>query len=77
MDEAMLAALDRVAKGRGKRALRGGRPNRSQMVRQAVSEFLARHARGEAESAEWEVWLANLDRINRQSAALVAEQAEP
>ncbi len=77
IDEASLAAVDRLAQAAGHR--RGGRKtaNRSEVVRQAVSEFLARHRRREREERDRRILSAHRDEIERQAAALLAEQAEP
>ncbi len=77
IDEASLAAVDRVARAAGHR--RGGRKtaNRSEVIRRAVKEFLARRQRREREEQDRRVLSAHRDDIERQAAALVAEQAEP
>jgi metal-responsive CopG/Arc/MetJ family transcriptional regulator len=76
IDEASLAAVDRLAHATGRR--RGGRrtANRSAVVRQAVKEFLARHQRREREEQDRRILSAHRDEIERQAAALLAEQAE-
>jgi hypothetical protein len=78
IDEKTLAALDRLSRGRpasrGRKVQRG---NRSAVVRIALQEFLATREKATREAAEWEIWTKNIDRLNREAAALVAEQAEP
>jgi metal-responsive CopG/Arc/MetJ family transcriptional regulator len=73
IDEASLAAVDRLARaaGRGRKAA-----NRSEVIRKAVKEFLARKQRREREERDRRVLAAHRDEIERQAAALVAEQAE-
>lgn len=77
MDESSLAALDRMAQAGGRR--RGGKkgPNRSEVVRRAVQEFIARQQRREREAKDGRILRAHRDLIARQAALLVAEQAEP
>jgi len=77
IDEASLAAVDRLARATGSR--RGGRKraNRSSVVRQALQEFLARQVRHEREEEDRRILAAHRDAIGRQAAALLAEQAEP
>ncbi len=76
IDEASLAAVDRLAQGSGRRRGPTKRANRSEVVRQAVKEFLARHGRREREEQDRRVLSAHRDDIERQAAALVADQAE-
>ena len=77
MDEASLAAVDRLAQSAGRQ--RGGKKtaNRSELVRRAVREFIDRQRRREREEADRRILAAHRDRIERQAEALVAEQAEP
>ena len=76
IDEQTLEALDRLSQGPGRKTkARAG--NRSKLVRQALQEFLARAQKAEREQAEWQVWSKNIDRLNRDAAAAVADQAEP
>jgi hypothetical protein len=46
-------------------------------VRQALQEFLARQVRHEREEEDRRILAAHRDAIGRQTAALLAEQAEP
>ncbi|OGQ13291.1 MAG: hypothetical protein A2138_27980 [Deltaproteobacteria bacterium RBG_16_71_12] len=76
IENTMLERLDglvRAAPRRGRRA----RPNRSEMVREALRRYLAEREREVREEAERKIWARHLGRINRQAASLVAEQAEP
>ncbi|MHB8873846.1 MAG: hypothetical protein ACYC8T_09200 [Myxococcaceae bacterium] len=79
IDEPTLIALDRYAAelsrdGGGK----GKRPrNRSQIIRVAVQAFVAQQERLRREELERGVWAAHRARLNRQAAAVVADQAEP
>ncbi len=76
IDETSLAAIDQLARGAGRRPP-GKRANRSELVRRAVREFIARHQRLEREEKDRRILSAHRDLIERQAAALVAEQAEP
>ena len=75
IDEASLAAIDQMARGTGRRGVRPA--NRSEVVRRAVQEFVARHRRLELEESDRRVLAAHRELLARQAAALVAEQAEP
>jgi len=77
IDEESLADVDRLAQAAGRR--RGGKKtaNRSEVVRRAVSEFIARQRKRDREENDRRILAAHRDRIDRQAAALVAEQAEP
>jgi metal-responsive CopG/Arc/MetJ family transcriptional regulator len=76
IDETSLAAVDRLAQAAGRR--RGGRKtaNRSEVVRRAVREYIARQRRHEREGRDGRILSAHRDRIEREAEALVAEQAE-
>jgi len=71
IDEPTILALDRL--------LRGGRKQRkrSELVRQALAEFLARRAREEREERERAAIARHRVLLARQAKALVAEQARP
>lgn len=76
IDEDSLAAIDRLARtARGGRSGKG-RPSRSEVIRQALREFIARHRRREREESDRRVLAANRERIERQLNALVADQAD-
>ena len=77
IDEASLAAVDRLAQAAGRRQGRGRKTNRSEVVRRAVQEFLERQRRHEREERDRRILSAHRDEIGRQGASLVAEQAEP
>jgi len=68
IDEASLAALDRLA--------RGGR-NRSELVRQAVSELVKRLEREGREAVERRALSRSKRALSRETAALVRDQAKP
>ena len=51
--------------------------SRSEVVRQAVHEFVARLERMGEEERERKVFRRHRSRLNRQAAALVKEQARP
>ena len=77
IDEPTLRMLDRLVSSRGRGGSRRARPprSRSEIVRLALQEFLARREQREREQAEWEIWSRHLATINRDAAALVTEQA--
>jgi len=77
IDEASLAAVDRLAQAAGRRRGRKRAANRSEVVRRAVQEFIARQRRNEREERDRRILGTHRDRIERQATALVAEQAEP
>jgi metal-responsive CopG/Arc/MetJ family transcriptional regulator len=77
IDEASLAAVDRLAQAVGRRGGARKGSNRSAVVRRAVQEFLARHRKREREDRDRGILRAHRGEIERQAAALVAEQAEP
>jgi metal-responsive CopG/Arc/MetJ family transcriptional regulator len=71
IDERTLGALDRLAqKGRIRR-------KRSELVREALAEFLARREMLDQESMERTVIAKHRGRLARQAKAMVAEQARP
>jgi metal-responsive CopG/Arc/MetJ family transcriptional regulator len=77
IDEASLVVIDRLAKagrgqGQGRKTM-----NRSEVVRRALREFIARHQRHEREEKDRQILAANRKRLEREASALVAEQAEP
>ena len=76
IDEASLAAVDRLAHTAARRRGEKRGANRSEVIRQAVSEFLARQRRQEREEKDRLVLRAHRDEIERQAVALVAQQAE-
>ena len=69
IDEATLGRLDRL-RGRARSK------NRSEIVRQAVKDYLARLERLEEEEREREILRRHRARLKRQSAALVRGQAK-
>jgi metal-responsive CopG/Arc/MetJ family transcriptional regulator len=71
IDEPTLVALDRLAqKGR----VRG---KRSELVREALAEFLARREDQEREALERTAISKHRSLLARQAKAMVAEQAKP
>jgi Arc/MetJ-type ribon-helix-helix transcriptional regulator len=64
----MLASLDRLAR-------RGKRRNRSEVVRAALEQYLAREARRERERREAAIFRANRDQLERDVMALIEDQA--
>ncbi len=79
IDEPTLAALDRIQAGTAGRggARRSRRGRRSALVRSALHEFLEHTERRGREQSERAIWDRHMERINRDAAALVAEQARP
>lgn len=78
IDEKTLTALDKFAKRSEQRgSSRGTRRNRSELVRMALHQFLARQAQSEQAAQEWLIWSRHLKRINIQGATLIDEQAQP
>jgi Arc/MetJ-type ribon-helix-helix transcriptional regulator len=51
--------------------------SRSEVVRQAVQQFVARLERVAEEDREREIFRRHRSRLNRQAAALIKEQAKP
>ena len=78
IDEASLVVIDRLAKAAGRGQGQGRKTmNRSEVVRRALREFIARHQRHEREEKDRQILAANRKRLEREASALVAEQAEP
>ena len=73
MDEPTLRRLDDLAARRGAGAGR----NRSVLVREAVREYVQRAERMTAEAQERVILRKHRDRLQREAAALVREQAQP
>jgi metal-responsive CopG/Arc/MetJ family transcriptional regulator len=73
IDEESLAAIDRLA--RGSRAGKA-RVNRSEVIRRAIQEFVARQRKRSREEGDRKVLSRNREQIARQARALVSEQAE-
>jgi len=72
MDETTLEHVDRMV-GRGGRAAR----NRSQLIRQAVHEYVSRLDRLAEDEREAAIVHRHRGRLARQASALVREQAKP
>lgn len=68
IDEPTLGALDRLAQVRGKR---------SELVREALVEYLARRESQEQEALERTAIAKHRALLARQAKAMVAEQAQP
>ena len=76
IDEDSLAAIDQIARRSGRR--RGAASaNRSEVVRRAVQEYVARATKQEREEKDRKALAAHRALTARQAEALVAEQAEP
>ena len=81
IEEATIEALGRITREEARR--QGGRgrsvrtPNRSALVRKALSEFVERRERAEREAGERLAIARHRDLLARQAAALVVEQAKP
>jgi metal-responsive CopG/Arc/MetJ family transcriptional regulator len=76
IDEPSLAAIDQLARATGRRAP-GKRANRSELVRRAIREFLARQRRQHREERDRVILAAHRETLRRQAEKLVAGQAEP
>lgn len=82
IDSPTLEHLDRLARSRAERspgrreAGRGRRPSRSELVRLALREFIARQEKEQREIRERSVLRRNRRLLARQAKALVAEQAK-
>jgi metal-responsive CopG/Arc/MetJ family transcriptional regulator len=72
IDEIMLQRIDRIMTGES-----APWKSRSEIVRQALQEFIAHLERVTEEEREREIFHRHRSRINRQAAALVKEQAKP
>ena len=71
IEEVTLEQIDRMArKGRRKR------PNRSEVIRQAVEEYVARLEREAEEERERAIIHKHRHRLRREAAALIKEQAK-
>jgi len=75
IDEASLAAIDRMAQAAGRRRGRKGVVNRSEVIRRAVREFIARGRSRERGERDRLILASNRELIERQVEALVGEQA--
>jgi metal-responsive CopG/Arc/MetJ family transcriptional regulator len=71
IDDDTLQRIDRFLAGNGTTRL-----NRSQIIRQAVQEYLERLERLAEEEREREIFQRHRQRLARQAAALVKEQAK-
>lgn len=70
IDDAILERLDRVARS-------GGNANRSLLVREALTAYLAQLERAAEEQREARVVRRHRDRLARQARAAIREQARP
>ena len=81
IDDGTLQALAKItrteARGRGGRGGAAKAPNRSALVRKALHEFVERRERSQREAKEQLAIARHRDLLERQAAALVAEQADP
>ena len=77
IDEACLAAIDRMAQGARRGRGRKGGVNRSEVIRRAVREFIVRSRKREREDSDRQILAANREQVLLQAEALVGEQAEP
>src|SRR5881409_1783418 len=71
MDEDDLNRIDKVT------ASTEGVKNRSQFIRQAVRDYLARIEKAAEEEREREIFRRNRHRLHQQALALIKEQAKP
>jgi metal-responsive CopG/Arc/MetJ family transcriptional regulator len=75
IDDALLAHIDRLAR-QARPAGSRRRPNRSEVIREAVLELLRRRQQSERESREREILSRHRKKLQRQLEALVPEQEE-
>ena len=77
-DYAALPRLRLLLTHAGTRSQEGGTRtgNRSAMVRKALQEFIAQREKSAREERERRILAANRERLAREAAALVAEQAK-
>ena len=72
IDEPVLERVDRLARRSGPK-----RRNRSQIIREAVREYVSRIEHQAEDAREAAIVRQHRDRLARQARALVAEQAKP
>jgi Arc/MetJ-type ribon-helix-helix transcriptional regulator len=72
IDSALLRSLDRLAA-----SVPGRRPNRSDLVRRALRDFLRAQERAAREAEEAAILRRHRRRLRREASALVREQARP
>lgn len=76
IDEASLAAIDRMARAAGRRKGAKRAASRSEVVRRALREFISRQRRHAPGEGDRKILAANRERLEHQANALVAEQAD-
>jgi len=78
IDEAAFVALERLrtAGHSGRRSRRSG-SSRSEIVRRAIHDYLARQAKQDREAHDRRVLAAHREALAHQAEALVGEQVEP
>ena len=72
IDEPTLRRIDRVVASANARW-----KSRSEVVRQAVQQFIARQERAAEEERERDIFRKHRARLNRQAEVLINEQAKP
>ena len=78
IDEAAFVALERLrTAGQGRRRSRRHGPSRSEIVRCAIHDYLARQVKRDREARDQRLLAAHRKMLARQAATLVGEQAEP
>jgi metal-responsive CopG/Arc/MetJ family transcriptional regulator len=83
IDKPTLEAIDEIANpglSAGRRVRRGkgaGARSRSAVMRQALQEYVAQHAKREREAGERQTLAKHRAKLARQAKALIAEQARP
>lgn len=76
IEESLLANIDRIARQAGRTAGRR-KPNRSEVIRQAVLDFIDRRKQSEREARERAILAKHRKKLDRQLEVLVPEQEEP
>ena len=72
MEEDDLKRIDKLASSGA-----GQQINRSQFIREAVRDYLARIEKAAEEEREREIFSRNRHRLHQQALALIREQAKP
>jgi metal-responsive CopG/Arc/MetJ family transcriptional regulator len=76
IDAETLEGIDRIAASAHRPSRDRHRPNRSEIVRAALSEYVLRHERQRQEARDRRALAGQHDRLRKQLAALVADQAK-
>ncbi|HEY2382875.1 MAG TPA: hypothetical protein VGK48_16995 [Terriglobia bacterium] len=72
MDESLIHRVDRLLSSKG-----AAKTNRLRIVREAVMDYLSRVEREAEQEREKNIFRKNREKLAKQTAALVKEQAKP